>query len=72
MLHSVYRINDFEYDSTNDCTGKDHYYFSIKKFYAIADLAKDGFIHEDGSLRFEFKIKKHNLLRKLELAEAEI
>ena len=30
------------------------------KFYAIADLAKDGFIHADGSLRFEFKIKKHN------------
>ena len=33
------------------------------KFYAIADLAKDGFVHADGSLRFEFKIKKHNQLR---------
>ena len=29
-------------------------------FYAIDDLEKDGFIHADGSLRFEFKIKKNN------------
>jgi len=52
MLHSSDREKDFKYKLTIDWTGKDNYCLVESKFYAINDLAKDGFIHEDGSLRF--------------------
>ena len=42
------------------------------KFYAKADLEKDGFIHPDGSLRFEFFVQKHNYMQRLELANQKI
>ena len=29
-----------------------------RKFYEKGKLEKDGFIHPDGSLRFEFKVRK--------------
>ena len=43
--------------------------FVKEDFYLIADLAKNGFIHADGSLRFVFQIKKHNFLERLTVAE---
>ena len=36
-----------------------------KKFYPIKDLLKDGFIHSDGSVRFEYYVKRSNFFKKL-------
>ena len=60
MLHSSDREKDFKDKNTWDWTGRDNLCFVKADFYLIADLSKDGFIHADGSLRFEFYIKKHN------------
>jgi hypothetical protein len=60
MLHSSDRQKDFKYETTDDWTGQKNLNIVKDKYYPINDLAKDGFIHADGSLRFEFKIKKHN------------
>lgn len=61
MLHSSDRQKDFREQETSDWMREDELTLINEKFYAIADLAKDGFIHTDGSLRFEFAIKRHNL-----------
>jgi len=60
MLHSSDRQKDFTLKFTNDLTGRNDDGYATAKFYAIGDLAENGFIHADDSLRFEFKIKKHN------------
>ena len=70
MLHSKDRAWDISRETTDDWTGEDDYSFMATEFYKIADLAKDGFIHEDGSLRFDFKIKKHNFQKIAMEAEA--
>ena len=61
MLHSTNRQKDFKEEGIFDWTAKNKTSLNLPKFYAIDDLEKDGFIHPDGSLRFEFGIKKHNL-----------
>jgi len=60
MLHSSERLKDFREHETSDWMREDEFTLINEKFYAIADLAKDGFIHADGSLKFEFAIKRHN------------
>ena len=60
MLHSTDRHKDFEKESIFDWTGLNEKRRIFAKFYAITDLAKDGFINPDGSLRFEYGIKKKN------------
>ena len=60
MLHSQDKQKNFKYESENYFTGKFHYGFVTAKFYTIDDLVKNGFIHLDGSLQFEFYIKKNN------------
>ena len=67
MLHSTDRHKDFEKEEMSDWTGKNNY--GWLKFYAIANLALDGFIHADGSLYFELKIKRHNFQDKLAKSE---
>ena len=61
MVHSTNRQKDFERESIDDWTGLNETSLVWDKFYAIADLKKDGFIHPDGSLRFEYKVEKRNL-----------
>ena len=60
MLHSTNRQEDCKKKSIIDWTGKNETSLVWQKFYAIADLEKDEFIHPDGSLRFEYGIKKKN------------
>ena len=61
MLHSTNRQKDFEIEETFDWTGINETSMVWTKFYEIADLEKNGFIHPDGSLRFEYKVEKRNL-----------
>ena len=62
MLHSTNRQKDikkeqiFDWDEDNENETSRGW----GKFYATADLEKDGFIHPDGSLRFEYKVEKCN------------
>ena len=73
MLHSTNSQKDFKIEGIIDWTGSNEDGLIIcEEFYAIADLEEDGFIHPDGSLRFEYSIKKRNLLKKLAEAEATI
>ena len=72
MLHSTNRQEDFKRESSDDWTGLNETSLIWYKFYTIAYLEEDGFIHPDGSLRFEYSIKKRNLLKKLAEAEATI
>ena len=67
MLHSSDRSKDFSYKHT----GKYERSFHSPTFYKIADLEKNGFIHPDGSLRFEFSIKRHQFERRAITAEKE-
>lgn len=62
MVHSSDRKKDFKFEYPFDWTGKGNMtLIEEKQFYEIKDLEKDGFVHADGSLRFEFKIKKKNI-----------
>ena len=61
MLYSTNRQKDIKRESIFDWTGLNETSLVWDKFYAIADLKKDGFIHPDGSLRFEYKVEKRNL-----------
>ena len=65
MVHSEDTQKDFEDRSTTDWTDKGDICFITAEFYKIEDLAKDGFIHEDGSLRFILFIKRHNFQTRL-------
>ena len=57
MFHSGY-VKNRKIEEVQNYEGKEIYGIVSSKFYPIADLRKDGFIHADGSLRFEFRIKK--------------
>ena len=62
MLHSTNKQKNIKKEEIIfDWTGLDETSQVYYRFYPIANLAKDGFIHADGSLRFEFNIKKLNL-----------
>ena len=60
MLHPSGHSKDFSTEYTSDWKDKDDSGFTSPDFYKIDDLDKDGFIHPDGSLRFESTIKKHD------------
>ena len=67
MLHKADPTRDFKRKALCDWTGLNEHCFVQSKFYKIADLEKNGFIHdEDGSLRFEFEIQKQNFRKKNE------
>ena len=65
MVHSEDSQKDFEDRSTTDWTDKGDICFITAEFYRIDDLSKDGFIHEDGSLRFILFIKRNNFQSRL-------
>ena len=69
MLHSTDRAKSKESDYTVDWTGINDQIYSEPQFYPIPDLKKDGFIHTDGSLKFEFQIKKQNYRKRAEEAQ---
>ena len=71
MLHSSDRSKDFSNKRTFDWDGKYDWGFFIPTFYKISDLEQDRFIHPDGSLKFEFSIKKHQFQRRAITAEKE-
>ena len=72
MLHPIDPSKDFIYQKTNNWSGKNDTCFGFPEFYKIEDVGKNGFIHLDGSLRFEFLIKKHRFGDKLAASEMEI
>ena len=71
MVHSSDRQKNFKKQNTYDWTGKNNMCIVHQKFYAIAGLARDEFIHADGSLHFEFKIMKQNFSVKNQLLMTE-
>lgn len=54
LIHSTDESKNFTEELVNDWTGKNDQGFASVKFFKIDDLAKDGFIHPDGSLKFRF------------------
>ena len=66
MLHSTDNSKDVRKEHTKDYGDDKKVSLLMEKFHPISDLAKDGFIHEDGSLRFQFFIKKHQLRKQLQ------
>ena len=60
MIHSSDKEKDFIQKSKADWTGKDCNTFVTAKCYKSDDLQRNGFIHQDGSLRFEFEITRKN------------
>lgn len=72
MLHPTDHSKDFIYEKTNYWSGKNDTCFGCPEFYRIEDVIKNGFIQHDGSLRFEFLIKKHKFGDKLAATEMEV
>ena len=74
MLHCTDSKKDKVDEYRNDWTGKGNMAFLNSKFYRIADLEKDGFIHPDGSLKFEFAVEKNynSLLNVYQRLECEL
>ena len=60
MIHSSYKEEDFSKEDKFDWIGEDDYYWIMPDFYKSDELERDGFIHQDGSLRFEFEIIRQN------------
>ena len=59
MTHSSdKRTKDFAKVLSHDWAGKDLSTSITSKFFKLDRLATDGFIHQDGSLRFEFEVIK--------------
>ena len=70
MLHSYDSDRDFIWDKGFEFESEHVSQVLIDEFYEEEDLAVDGFIHSDGSVRFEFCVKKQNYARRLEQAQA--
>lgn len=60
MLHNSDRSKDFSREIKRDCNRQEVTANFNTKFYKIADLQKNGFIHPHDRLRFEFSIKGRN------------
>ena len=64
MLHSSDSAKNKILESLNDLSDTEKVGFITELFYPISDIEKDGFLHQDGSLRFEFSVRKHNFMKK--------
>ena len=60
MIHYSLKEKEFIQIRKFDWTGKDDFNWVLAEFYKSDELERDGFIHPDGSLRFEFEIIKKN------------
>ena len=62
MIHASDHSKDFKSaQHRGDWRGKAaNFAYVIGKTYRLDDLEENGFIHPNGSLIFEFYIKKHN------------
>ena len=69
MLHPSDPTRNIQHEFTNDWSGKDTHCFVNKKFFAISNLDRCGFIFADGSLKFSFKVKKNNFQKRAIAAE---
>ena len=72
ILHASDRERDVEEVSKYHRKNLDNYTFVRINFFKLADLEKDGFIHGDGSLRFEFLIKRQNFKKRLMKTDLEL
>ena len=73
MLHpSGFKSKNITAERTSDWTGPARQSFVSKKFFSITNIERKGFINPDGSLQFQFKIKKQNYRKRAILAEAQI
>ena len=69
MLHSTDSTKNFnEAPSSGDFGEKYSFGLIRPEFYRQDKLLEDGFIFPDGSLRFEFFIKKTNFMQRLQIA----
>ena len=69
LLHKKDALKDVKFETAKDFSRNSFFYF--ERFYKREDLQADGFIHPDGSLKFEFFIKRHNYRARLAKSEAE-
>ena len=69
MLNQLHQTKCKTLISTDDFCDSKVKDFGWNKFYPLNKLYRDGFIFPDGSLRFEFSIKKLNYLQRLKKAE---
>ena len=60
LLHANRRADDFEDMTIDNYQLNKSYAFGWPEFYLKEDLEKDGYIHADNSLKFEFYVKKKN------------
>ena len=62
---------EFDVNRVLQCDFGDKIDYTVvnEQFYKIADLEKDGFVHPDGMLHFQFAVKKNNYMQRLELAK---
>lgn len=59
MINSTNRGKHYKEESSFDWKNKNDFTCVSPKFYKFCNLDQDGFIHADGSLRFDFYIKKN-------------
>lgn len=69
MLHTSDSSKDFTTEVTSSWAGLDTHSRYAALFYEIKDLKKDGFIHKNGTLKFQFSIRKHNFKKRALAAE---
>ena len=69
MLHKKDALKDVKFETTKDFSRNSLFYF--ERFYKREDLKIDGFVHPDGSLKFEYFVKRHNYRARLAKSEAE-
>ena len=72
LLNSVDSDKDFGHFVTRDFESKHSEMFYHASFYQKDKLEEDGFIFPDGSLRFEFFVRKNNYRKRLEIAQERI
>lgn len=71
MLNARDPQNAYSYKRVKDFGQNSRLRAGEPKYYEYPRLARDGFIFPDGSLRFEFAVKKYNYRKRLEKAEKE-
>ena len=73
MLHALDSRKNFETDDiVCDFTDKYNFGTGINQFYRKDNIAENGFIFPDGSLRFAFFIKRNNFMKKLQISQTQI
>ena len=73
MLHSSDPDKNFRMQQfTNDYKTYHISGYGLTQFYLKNKLSDSGFIFPDGSLKFEFFVKKHNNEKRLQIAQIKI